>query len=273
MSGGGSKGAYEAGAFEGLVTLLPSNEVEYDIVTGVSVGSQNAGAIALFPTGDEIAANDFLQYFYNTIEAKDVYEIKWPVLYNFFFGNSVLSDAPLRKTLQKHLKNYGLHRKIILGATNLNTGEYTIFNDTALSEDDTLNAIIASSSIPMVFPPLQWNNVTWSDGGIVKNIDISSAVRYCLDEGYDQEDIIIDATFCHGGSFLSDDTDFDHVWDVYERMHEIQKRQYYFRYIEKVMKEYPKVNFRYFIRPSRYLKGNSMTFDHETISDRMALGK
>ena len=39
MSGGGSKGAYEAGAFEGLVTLLPSNEVEYDIVTGVSVGS------------------------------------------------------------------------------------------------------------------------------------------------------------------------------------------------------------------------------------------
>jgi len=67
LSGGGSKGAYEAGAFEALVKALPEIEVNYDIITGVSAGSMNAGAIGLFPRGSEAAANDFLQSFWFNI--------------------------------------------------------------------------------------------------------------------------------------------------------------------------------------------------------------
>lgn len=34
--GGGTKGAYQAGAFHTFVNTLPAQEVEYDVVTGNS---------------------------------------------------------------------------------------------------------------------------------------------------------------------------------------------------------------------------------------------
>jgi predicted acylesterase/phospholipase RssA len=54
MSGGGSKGSYEAGVLYGLVTNDPDKtNYAYDVVTGVSAGSINTVAVSLFAPGDE----------------------------------------------------------------------------------------------------------------------------------------------------------------------------------------------------------------------------
>src|SRR3569833_2686452 len=53
MSGGGSKGAYEAGVINGLVNLLDPEDVQYDVVSGVSAGALNAAFVSLFAKGDE----------------------------------------------------------------------------------------------------------------------------------------------------------------------------------------------------------------------------
>jgi len=54
MSGGGSKGSYEAGVLYGLVNNDPDkSKYAYDVVTGVSAGSINSIAVSLFAPGDE----------------------------------------------------------------------------------------------------------------------------------------------------------------------------------------------------------------------------
>lgn len=48
VSGGGSKGAYEVGVIKGVVEYL---EDQYDVYSGVSVGSINALGFSLFDYG------------------------------------------------------------------------------------------------------------------------------------------------------------------------------------------------------------------------------
>jgi len=60
MSGGGSKGAYEAGALHSVFHTLKAPDAEYDVVSGVSVGAINSASMALFAKGDEPAMGDFL---------------------------------------------------------------------------------------------------------------------------------------------------------------------------------------------------------------------
>ena len=54
MSGGASRGAYEAGVLWGMYfTDTDKSKYEYDVFTGVSIGAINAGYMGLFEKGDE----------------------------------------------------------------------------------------------------------------------------------------------------------------------------------------------------------------------------
>lgn len=53
MSGGGSKGSFEVGALYGMYHARTAGaDFDYDVVTGVSAGAINAGALAVFPKDD-----------------------------------------------------------------------------------------------------------------------------------------------------------------------------------------------------------------------------
>ena len=55
LSGGGAKGAFEAGALYGLIMNdEDKSKYAYDVVTGVSAGAINTGAISIFKPGDEV---------------------------------------------------------------------------------------------------------------------------------------------------------------------------------------------------------------------------
>jgi predicted acylesterase/phospholipase RssA len=53
LSGGANKGAYEAGVIHGLSHLLKSEDVAWDVMTGVSTGSINIGGMGVYPIGQE----------------------------------------------------------------------------------------------------------------------------------------------------------------------------------------------------------------------------
>jgi predicted acylesterase/phospholipase RssA len=44
----------------GLVHGLPADQVEWDVVTGVSAGALNSAGIGIFPVGDELRMSEFL---------------------------------------------------------------------------------------------------------------------------------------------------------------------------------------------------------------------
>ena len=53
MSGGGVKGAFEAGALWGMYNQIEDKKsMEYDVVTGVSAGAINAIGVSLFSKED-----------------------------------------------------------------------------------------------------------------------------------------------------------------------------------------------------------------------------
>lgn len=51
LEGGGDRGAYHAGAMSKFYDMLPTVEYQYDFCTGISAGSMNCAAWALFEKG------------------------------------------------------------------------------------------------------------------------------------------------------------------------------------------------------------------------------
>ena len=54
LSGGGNNGAWETGVLWGLMHYGNPKDFEWDVVSGVSAGSINSSAIALWPKGTEV---------------------------------------------------------------------------------------------------------------------------------------------------------------------------------------------------------------------------
>ena len=60
LSGGGSNGAWEAGIIWGLLHYGDPKDFTWDVVSGISAGSINTGALVPWAVGDELAASEWL---------------------------------------------------------------------------------------------------------------------------------------------------------------------------------------------------------------------
>lgn len=161
FSGGGSFGAVEIGILKKVVEM--NKNTKYDLYTGISAGALNAG---------------FLSY-YSDINigiktAETIYSsIKNHMIYDFLpnTGISFLNTEPLYKTLTNIIKlmpNKPLIRTLI-GATNMYSGKLDIYN---FEEQDDINKVLllmSSSAIPGMFPPINFNNELYADGGTLSN--------------------------------------------------------------------------------------------------------
>lgn len=58
------------------------------------------------------------------------------------------------------------------------------------------SAIAASASIPALFMPTYFDEKTMVDGLVLSNLDLSEAITKCQDQGYADEDIIVDVILC-----------------------------------------------------------------------------
>ena len=77
LSGGGSKGAYEVGVLHTLLTILEAPHNQYDVITGVSVGSINAAGYSLFDKGQELMAAEFMLNMWTNLTTPDIWKT-WP---------------------------------------------------------------------------------------------------------------------------------------------------------------------------------------------------
>lgn len=101
MSGGGTKGSFEAGALWQMARMLNGTDMHYDVLSGISVGAINSAAFSLFPKGKELEATDFLKDIWMNMKSEDVYA-DWPgfVPYQAIVNQSSLYDtSPLHNYL------------------------------------------------------------------------------------------------------------------------------------------------------------------------------
>ena len=89
MSGGGSNGAWEVGVLWGLTHYGDVEQYNYDVVTGVSIGSINSALLALWQIGNERNATEWLSETWNNLRTGDVYE-HW--LKDSFFGGEIIGE-------------------------------------------------------------------------------------------------------------------------------------------------------------------------------------
>lgn len=169
---------------------------KYDIVSGISAGSINAMVMTLFDVGDEANAVDFITEQWLTMTRKDIYR-NWPggVAQGFLFKSGVFDISPGIKYLNslplERAPKSG--RKLAIGATNILSGEYTTFDENV---EDLASAVIASSSVPGIFPVTEHSGNKYVDGGIIYMTPVTDAIVRCKDIA---DEVEVDIVLALGG--------------------------------------------------------------------------
>jgi NTE family protein len=207
LQGGGALGAYQAGAYEGLVEagIVP------DWVVGISIGGINAALIAGNPPGRRV---ERLRQFWERISAHaPLIPPPWldpmrPKLNQLSSSSSVMNGAPgffsprvppppmftgdgdpetmsfydtepLKSTLEDLVDFDLINRqnvRLSLGVVNVGTGKSVYFDNqkTRIGADH----VRASGALPPGFPPVVIEGEHYWDGGILCN----SPILYMLDD-------------------------------------------------------------------------------------------
>jgi NTE family protein len=160
LSGGGTRGF----AHLGVLKALEEHGIKPDIISGVSAGSI-AGALYADGKSPEEVLNVLTSH-----KLLDYLEFTIP-------KTGLIKMSGFEKTLNKHLdaKNFeDLKIPLKVFAVNINTAEYVCFDEGPLSP-----AIKASSSIPIIFPPVKIGDYFYCDGGTINNFPIEPLLDTC----------------------------------------------------------------------------------------------
>jgi NTE family protein len=188
LSGGGNRGALEAGA---LIALFERG-IQPDILVGTSAGAMNAAFIAINPTLDGAKQ---LGDRWEKINKEMVFPGNYLTMaWRFLTGaDSISPNDNLRQYVESQLppgiRTFGDIRNVRLYTTtsNLNTAELYVFGDdpTAL----LLDAVLCSAAVPPLLPPILFNGFQYVDGAVGADVPISIAAAkgateiYALDVG------------------------------------------------------------------------------------------
>jgi len=284
LEGGGTIGAFQAGAIRGLINNQDKVETNWDVVSGVSAGSLSSFAFTMHPIGDEYAATEMLYDMWHTV-TKDKVDVDWPLgHYAAWLLHSGLNDTrPLRRFLHTFVDGNDFHKRpVYMSTTDINHGLYQQnFNLNITKPDDLVSAIMSSSAIPIKFPTIELGDQVNIDGGATMNLNMLAPINECREKGFADEDIIIDAVLCYG-HWPKKPSVFPtkglHTLDLLKRYKDIfTKTQSSFWYAQAVT-AYPKVNFRYFVHPLDKLPPappgwNSLDFNQTHIREMLEIGE
>jgi hypothetical protein len=162
ISGGGDDGAFGAGLLVGWSDR--GDRPVFDVVTGVSTGSLSAPFVFL---GQKYDAQ--LKEIYTQTTANDIF-VRRPAVFAAVASDAVSDSAPLRNMIahyldhsmiQKIAEEYRKGRLLFILTTNLDQGRPVIWNIGAIAASDSpkaqdliIDVLLASASIPAVFPPV-----------------------------------------------------------------------------------------------------------------------
>jgi NTE family protein len=203
LSGGGSKGAYQVGA---LKYILGECNIKYDAFCGVSVGALNCAFLSMFKFNEEKESINLLLDIWNNLDSSKIYKRWYPFgRWHALWKKSFFDSSPLYKLIKNgiDLNKIRLSGKIVnVGTVSLNSGKYTIFDQTS---DYFLDAVIASASFPGMLAPVNFLDQLWTDGG-VKEI---SPIKTAIDLGADVVDVIITSPRTRIKHFINNPTTVD----------------------------------------------------------------
>jgi predicted acylesterase/phospholipase RssA len=270
LSGGGDRGAFEAGVIAGLVDCLPAGQAEWSVVTGISAGAINAAGFCQYPRGQEKAGAEFLLKSWLEIKAGDIWRNWVPggLAEGFFVMSGVLDTAPERKTIERLLNTTALadsDRHLVTGATRLEDGKFVLYSNHGMNSSiSAIDAVMASSAIPGIFPRVKVDGHSYIDGGTSYMTPVMDSVARCreLFPGIQNHEITVDVVI------VSEDPRFGKPVDgiiitpfvLIRTLNDIIKRTF-LKDVQNALLSFPGLRVNV-VEPSRTLPGYLLGFDH-----------
>jgi NTE family protein len=230
LSGGGARGAYEAGVIYYIRTQLPkeiARSTLFSMYCGTSVGAINAAHLAS-TADDPIFQGARLRKLWQELVAENIYRADKRALAGFlvktaffmgtnFFGlqralgkvdpdasfpfRSVLDTTPFITYMRRNVSFSQIHRNIerriidavTVSASHLHSGRLALFvekhpdvsysagGDPPIFTPLSPRHVLASASIPIIFPMIRVKGRYYGDGGMRQNTPMSPAIHLGAD--------------------------------------------------------------------------------------------
>jgi len=182
ISGGGARGAAQVGMLRALV----EREITPDFIVGVSIGAWNGAWLAHRP---DLAWVKQLEEVWRHVTRRTLDMVWWRAARNMVRRKSSLYEGDgLSRFVARHLQVHDFEDLAVplhTVAIDLTMGSKAVFSHGPLGP-----AVLASSAIPGVFPPVTIDGRQHVDGGLVDPTGLDTAIElgarrvYVLDSGY-----------------------------------------------------------------------------------------
>jgi NTE family protein len=217
LSGGGARGAYQAGVIRAIFEIAQQYEIKdiFSILSGVSAGAINASYMASHLSDPDVATSSLCRLWQN-LKADDVFSTRYSsiarnasrLIKGLSFGGlspslatesiSLLDTAPLRELLQHSIPFGQIQQNIEakrLHAVSLTATDYTTSLGITFVQGDpsipmwhrarrhsvradlTLDHVMASSAIPIFFPPYKVEGREYGDGCLRNQAPLSPPIH------------------------------------------------------------------------------------------------
>ena len=171
LGGGGDLGAHEVGMLGALIDfgIIP------DLVVGTSIGSINGAMIAADPSARSVEA---LTELWTTLDHSGVFggSVFSKVTTLARSGTHLSDNRVLRELLEqilpvRHLEDLAVSFECVAASIEHATAHY-------FSAGPLVDAILASSAVPGMFPPVEIDGEHFLDGGLVSSIPLDRAITH-----------------------------------------------------------------------------------------------
>ncbi|OLF52517.1 patatin-like phospholipase family protein [Pseudomonas chlororaphis] len=212
LSGGGARAAYQVGVLAAIAELLPAGASNpFPVIVGTSAGAINAVSLASGAL-DFTAAIERLTAFWQGFRSHQVIRSDWPGVIrqaSRFVGHSLLglgaqvpvallNSSPLRHLLNEKLQLSGIRQSIAqkhlkavaVTAFGYESGQAVTFYQgggtidawlrhrrIGLPTELTVEHLLASSAIPLLFAPVKIDQQFFGDGAVRQSAPISPALH------------------------------------------------------------------------------------------------
>ncbi|MBX9584453.1 MAG: patatin-like phospholipase family protein, partial [Gemmataceae bacterium] len=162
LSGGGMYGAFGAGLGAGWTET--GARPQFDVVTGISVGSLIAVFLFLGPRYDDLLRDEVVG-----VSRSDLLRLR--LIATVPFAGALFNTAPIERRIERAYTPrvlaevaaaHAAGRRLYVGTTNLDTRRLVVWDMGAIASQGTPEAyalfrrvLLASSSIPGAFPPVR----------------------------------------------------------------------------------------------------------------------
>ena len=182
ISGGGARGAAQVGMLRALI----ERDITPDFVVGVSIGAWNGAWLAHRPELDWVKN---LEEVWRQVTRRTLDMVWWRAARNTVRRKPSLYEGDgLSRFVARHLQVHNFEDLAVplhTVAIDLTMGTKAVFSHGPLGP-----AVLASSAIPGVFPPVVIEGRQHVDGGLVDPTGLETAIElgarrvYVLDSGY-----------------------------------------------------------------------------------------